>query len=269
MPWKLCFPPPALLQSMLMERPMSPRVEHASGLPRHSIMPLRRAILALALTLAASSPAFATAEYRYGKNEYAIIQGGRAPNGKLSVAAHGGGESGSEGFRIYLMAEPGHRRLTTLDNVNDDNILDSAPDAFHAAWSQDSRTVAVSFRSERHIVTLNIYAVDGTQAKLLDGPDLFRDVTGRSVDIKTDGDMRTSVPALTWQAPRRFHLTDYRVFVLDDTALADKLGPLGKASKRDGGGNTIQFSAEADGELLPDGRIRMGKPVPGRFEELE
>ena len=53
------------------------------------------------------------------------------------------------------------------------------------------------------------------------------------------------------------------MFVEDDTALADKLGPLGKASKRDGGGNTIQFSAEADGELLPDGKIRMGKPHAG------
>ena len=232
-------------------------------------MPFRRAILALALTLAALSPAFATAEHQYGKNEYAIIQGGRAPNGKLSVAAHGGGETGGEGFRIYLMAEPGHRRVMTLDNVNDDNILDTAPDAFHAAWSADSRTVAVSFRSERHIVTLNLYAIDGRRARLLDAPDLFRDVTGRSVDIKTDGDMRTSVPALTWQAPRRFHLTDYRVFVLDDTALADKLGPLGKASAMKDGRTTVQFSAEADGELLPDGRIRMGKPRAGQFEELE
>ena len=232
-------------------------------------MPFRRAILAFALTLAALSPAFATAEHRYGKNEYAIIQGGRAPNGKLSVAAHGGGETGGEGFRIYLMAEPGHRRLMTLDNVNDDNILDTAPDAFHAAWSADSRTVAVSFRSERHIVTLNLYAIDGRRARLIDAPDLFRDVTGRSVDIKTDGDMRTSVPALTWQAPRRFHLTDYRVFVLDDAALADKLGPLGKATAMNDGRTTVQFSAEADGELLPDGRIRMGKPRAGQFEELE
>ncbi|MGY8637735.1 hypothetical protein RAD15_35225 [Bradyrhizobium sp. 14AA] len=232
-------------------------------------MPQLRAILALVLTLAASSPAFATAAHRYGKNEYAIIQGGRAPNGKLSVAAHGGSETGSEGFRIHLMAEPAHRRLMTLDSVNDDNILDSAPDAFHAAWSGDSRTLAVSFRSERHIVTLNLYAIDGGRARLVDGPDLFREVTGRSIDIKTDGDMRTSVPALTWLSPRRFHLTDYRVFVVNDTALADKLGPLGKTTKRDGGGNTIQFSAEADGELLPDGRIRMGKPKAGRFEEVE
>jgi len=229
-------------------------------------MPHRRAVLALLLAFAAS-PAFATAEHKYAKNEYAIILGGKAPNGKLSVAAHGEGDAGSENFRLSLMAEPGHRKLMTLDSVNDDNILDSAPDAFHAAWSADSRTVAVSFRSERHIVTLNIYAVDGARAKLLNGPDLFRDVTGRAVDGANDLDMRSSIPQFTWLAPRRFHLTDYRVFVADDTKLADKLGPLGKASKRDGGGSTIEFSAEADGELLPDGKIRMGKPQPGKFED--
>ena len=232
-------------------------------------MPRLRAILAVILMLAASSPAFATAEHEYGKNEYAIIADGRAPNGRLSVAAHEGNEPGREGFHLYLMAEPGHRRLVTLANVQGDNILDTAPDAFHAAWSKDSRYVAVTFRSERHIVTLNLYAIDGGRARLLAAPDLFRDVTGRSIDIKTDGDMRTSVPALTWLSPRRFRLTDFRVFVLDDTALADQLGSLGKATKRQGGGNSIQFSAVAEGEVLPDGRIRMGKPVTGKFEELE
>ena len=60
-------------------------------------MPHRRAVLAILLSFAVS-PALATAEHQYGKNEYAIIQGGRAPNGKLSVAAHGGGKSGSEAF---------------------------------------------------------------------------------------------------------------------------------------------------------------------------
>ena len=229
-------------------------------------MPHRRAILALLLTLAAS-PALATAEHKYGKGEYAIILGGKAPNGKLSVAAHGEGDAGSENFRLSLMAEPGHRKLMTLPDVNDDNILDSAPDAFHATWSADSRVVAVSFRSERHIVTLNVYAIDGRLAKLLDGPDLFRDVTGRNAGSDNGLDMRSSIPALTWLGPRRFHLTDYRVFVADDTKLADKLGPLGKATKRDGGGNTIEFSAEADGELLPDGKIRMDKPKPGKFED--
>jgi hypothetical protein len=224
---------------------------------------------ALFVVLAGLPQAHATAEHTYAKGEYGIISGGWAPNKRLAIAVHGEGDGAHDKFHAYLMAEPGHRRLMTLDNVNDDNILDTAPDAFHAAWSADSRYVAVTFRSERHIVTLNLYAVDGRRARLVDAPDLFRDATGRSIDRKTDGDMRTSVPALTWQAPRRFHLTDYRVFVLDDTALADKLGPLGKATAMKDGRTTIQFSAEADGELLPDGRIRMGKPRAGQFEELE
>jgi hypothetical protein len=227
-------------------------------------MPHRRAVLALLHTLAAS-PALATAEHKYAKGEYAIILAGKAPNGKLSIAAHGEGDAGSENFRIYLMAEPGHRKLMTLDNVNDDNILDSAPDAFHAAWSSDSRIVAVSFRSERHVITLNIYAVDGARAKLIDGPDLFRDVTGRTVDSPNDIDVRSSVPDLTWTAPRRFHLTDYRVLVANDAKLLDKLGPLARKLKYDGEGSMIEFSAEADGELLPDGKIRMDKPKPGKF----
>ncbi|QPF92302.1 hypothetical protein [Bradyrhizobium commune] len=228
-------------------------------------MPHLRAILALILTLAASSPAFATAEHKYGKGEYAIITGGRAPNGKYSVAAHGEGDAGSENFRLSLMAEPGHRKLATLDNVNDDNILDSAPDAFHATWSSDSRYVAVSFRSERHIVTLNLYAIDGKSAKLVDGPDLFRDATSRIVDRANDGDMRTSVPALTWLAPRRFHLTDDRVFVEDDATLADKLGALGKAAKMDDGRVSIQFSAEADCDIGNANAISIGKLQPGKF----
>ncbi|MDA9412597.1 hypothetical protein [Bradyrhizobium sp. CCBAU 45384] len=231
-------------------------------------MPDRRAVLALLLAFAASpgmSPALATAEHKYGKGEYAIIQGGKAPNGKLSVAAHGEGDAGSENFRLSLMAEPAHRKLMTLPNVKDDNILDSAPDAFHAAWSADSRIVAVSFRSERHVVTLNIYDINGTRAKLLDSPDLFRDVTGRSVDSANDIQVRSSVPDFTWAAPRRFHLTEYRVLVADDAKLLDKLGPLARTLKYDGDGTMIEFSAVADGELLPDGKIRMGKPTPGKF----
>lgn len=227
-------------------------------------MPHRRAVLALLLAFA-TSPALATAEHKYARGEYAIIQGGRAPNGKLSVAAHGEGDAGSENFRIYLMAEPAHRRLTTLDDVNDDNILDSAPDAFHAAWSADSRIVAVSFRSERHVVTLNIYSVDGTKAKLRDSPDLFRDVTGRTVESARDIQVRSSVPEFTWAAPRRFHLTDYRVLVANDTKLLEQLGPLARTLKYDGDGTMIEFSAEADGEFLPNGKIRMGKPTPGKF----
>jgi hypothetical protein len=127
----------------------------------------------------------------------------------------------------------------------------------------------VSFRSERHVVTLNIYAIDGARAKLLDAPDLFRDVTGRTVDSPNDIDVRSSVPDFTWTAPRRFHLTDYRVLVASDAKLLDKLGPLARKLKYDGDGSMIEFSAEADGELLPDGKIRMDQPKPAKFVESQ
>jgi hypothetical protein len=232
-------------------------------------MLLRRAILTLVLALSAVSPARATAEHTYAKGEYAIIDGGKAPNEKLSVAVHGEGEGGFESFHAYLMAEPGHRRLAALDNISHENNLDTAPGAYRAAWSPDSRYVAVSFRSERHILTLNIYAIEDGHARLIDTPDLFRDLTGRTIHRKTDGDMRTYVPTVEWTAARRFRLNDYRLFVLEDTKLADKLGAFTKTTRMNDGRYTIQFSADADVTLVRGHRFRIGKPQPGTFPELD
>jgi hypothetical protein len=231
-----------------------------------------RAILATVLAtgllaFAALPQARATAEHTYGKREYGIIGHGRAPNGRLSIAAHGEGEGAHDKFHVYLMAEPAHRKLAVLDNISEDNNLDTAPDAYSAEWSPDSRYVTVRFRSDRHIMTLNFYAIADGRAKLLETPDLFRDVTGRSIDYKSDGDMRTSVPVVDWLGPRRFRFTDYRLFVMQDAKLADELGALAKQEKMDDGRYTIEFSAQADGEVLPGNRLRVAKPQPGKFEE--
>lgn len=227
-------------------------------------MPRLRSILALLLTFAVS-PAFATAEHRYGKREYAVIADGRAPNRRLSVASHGEGEFGGENFHVYLMAEPGHRRLAVLDDIGEENNLDHAPQAYSAAWSPDSRYVAISFRTERHIMTLNLYRVEGRRARLVATPDLFRNATGRAVQVKVEGDMRTFVPQVTWLTPRRFRLADDRLFVEDDAALADQLGALGKTGKMDDGRYTIAFSAQAVCTVGRDGRITAGKLAAGTF----
>ncbi len=230
-------------------------------------MLIARAVLVVLLSLAALPQARATAEHRYGQHEYAVIEGGRAPNGKLSLAAHGEGEFGNDRFHVYLMAEPGHRTLATLDDISSENNLDTAPDTYHAAWSPDSRYVAVTFRSDRHIVTLNLYAIDGARARLIEAPDLFQQVAGRSVDRKSDADLRTSVPAIAWQGPRGFRMTDYRLFVETDTTLADKLGAFARSTRMDDGRYTIEFSAEADCRLLRSGRYSVGKPQPGKFPD--
>jgi hypothetical protein len=154
-----------------------------------------------------------------------------------------------------------------LDDISSDNNLDTAPDAYRAAWSPDSRYVAVSFRSERHIVTHNIYRVEGGSPRLIAAPDLFRDMTGRKVDRKTGGGMRTFEPGVEWLGPRRLRFSDYRLFVMQDAGLADKLEAFCKQSKMDDGRYSIEFSAQAEVELVPDDRFRIGKPEPGAFWE--
>jgi hypothetical protein len=230
-------------------------------------MRLRSVILALMLAVSALSPAHATAEKTYAKDEYAIITGGWAPNKRLSIAAHGEGEGGIEDFHVYLMAEPGHRRLAVLDNISQENNLDTAPDAYYAAWSPDSHYVAVSFRSDRHIMTLNLYVIEGGRARRIAAPDLFREATGQAIDRKTDGDMRNAFPTVEWRSARRFRLNDSRIFVKTDMELAKKLGDLGSLSKMDDGRYKIEFAARSDVTLGRGDRYRLGPLRRGEFRQ--
>jgi hypothetical protein len=231
-------------------------------------MPHLRAIAAaLFLLLAATPPALATAEHTYAKDEYGIIVGGWAPNKRLAIAVHGEGEGAHDRFHAYLMSEPKHRRLAVLDNISHENNLDTASDAYYAEWSPDSRYVAVSFRTERHIMTLNIYAIEGNRARLIETPDLFRKAAGRTVVVKTDGDMRTYFPTVTWRGPRRYDLNDYRLFVEDDKALADKLGELCSITRMEDGRYTIEFAAHATVTIGRGNRNRIGKLRLGVFRQ--
>ncbi|OPY93641.1 hypothetical protein A5906_17775 [Bradyrhizobium sacchari] len=230
-------------------------------------MPQLRAIAAALLILLAASPqAHATAEHTYAKGEYPIIAGGWAPNQRLAIAVHGEGEGAHDRFHAYLMSEPQHRRLAVLDNISHENNLDTDADAYYAEWSPDSRYVAVSFRTERHIMTLNIYAIEGDRARLIGTPDLFRKATGRTVVVKTDGDMRTYVPTVTWRGPRRYDFNDYRLFVEDDRTLADKIDELCSVTRMEDGRYSIEFAAHATVRIGRGKRNRIGKLRLGVFQ---
>ncbi|WP_407116344.1 hypothetical protein [Bradyrhizobium sp. LMG 9283] len=229
-------------------------------------MPRLRVLLALVLLLAGLPQAHATAEHTYAKREYAIITGGWAPNKRLAIAVHGEGEGAHDKFHAYLMAEPQHRRLAVLDNISHENNLDTDADAYYAEWSPDSRYVAVSFRTERHIMTLNIYAIEGNRARLIETPDLFRKAAGRTVIVKTDGDMRTYVPTVKWRGPRRYDFNDYRLFVENDKTLAEKIGELGSLTKMEDGRYSIEFAAHATVTIGRGNRNRVGKLKLGVFE---
>ena len=156
-----------------------------------------------------------------------------------------------------------------LDDISEEHVLDHAPAAYYAAWSPDSRYVAVWFRTERHIMTLNLYRIEGRRARLITTPDLFRKATGRTVHVKEEGDMRTFVPKVTWFTPRSFRLDDYRLFVEDDAGLADQLGALGKTTAMKDGRATIEFSARAVCTIGCGDRVKAGKLTAGTFPDWQ
>jgi len=220
----------------------------------------------VALFAFAASPARATSEHDYAKDEYAIIGAGLAPNKRMSLAAHGDGDGGRDGFHIWLMAEPAHRKIAALDDINSSNNLDTGPDAYHAVWSADSRHVGVYFRTDRHAMQLNLYHVENRRAHLISGPSLFKDLTSR--DIGRGDDLRRSEPEIEWRRHTRFVLREYRLFLTDDPEFTKMLGVYGKVTgKTDDGGSFVEFSAEADCILMSGNRYRIVDLRVGKFRE--
>jgi hypothetical protein len=223
------------------------------------------AILAMLLALAVA-PARTTDSHDYAKGEYAIIRDGLAPDKLKSLASHGDGEGGSENFHVWLMAEPAHRRIVALADIGSSNNLDTGPGAYYAFWSADSRRVAVTFRSNRHVVELNLYHVEGRRAHPILGPSLFRDVTSR--DPGREDDMRRSVPEFEWKSTRRFLLKERRLFVTSDPGFVRMLGAYGRMTdKLDDSRFFVEFSAEADCVLMPNNRYRIVDLRVGKFGE--
>jgi hypothetical protein len=227
-----------------------------------------RAILtALATFLALGlTPACATDEHTYGKDEYAVIRDGLAPNKRRSLASHGDGEGGSENFHVWLMAEPLHRKLVQLDDIGSDNNLDTGPNAYRAVWAPDSHHVAVNFRSDRHVLELNLYSVENGRAHSISGPSLFRDVTSRNVGA--DERFGHRVSTIEWTGVRRFRLREHHLFLTSRTGFTRLLGAYGKLTQKlDDGRLMVEFSAEADCVLISGHRYRIVDLGVGKFDE--
>jgi hypothetical protein len=227
-------------------------------------MKIRLALAIILATLLAAAPVCATDEHEYARDEYAIIRDGMAPDKSVSLAAHAG--AGGEGFHVWLMAEPAHRRIVPLAAI--EARLDTGPDSYRTTWSADSRHAAVSFRSDRHIWELNLYDIDKRSAHLLSGPSLFSDVTGR--DLASRDDIRSSFSSVEWRGGRRFLLREHLLLRSSDPDFARGLGRFGKQSVPSmDGGSFFEFSAEADCLLLPGHRYRIVDLRVGKFDEPE
>jgi hypothetical protein len=218
---------------------------------------MRQPLLAISAALILTCiglPVRATSVYDYKPKEYVIVDGGLAPNKRLSIAANGYGS-----FHVYLMAEPAHKPVAALASIDNDAILDTGASAYHAVWSPDSRHVAVHFRSGRPHLT--------------DTPSLFGAAT-KLPDSSDDFDVRSDVTYLTWLSPTTFALKEQRTLEIKAPGLPERLGPYGKPDDdtAGGGGNNeparrfIKFSAEATGQAVPGRGYRILDIKPGAFE---
>jgi hypothetical protein len=213
----------------------------------------------------------ATSNYDYKPDEYVIIAGGSAPDQRLSLAAHGSADLGY-GFHVYLMAEPAHKIIVALPGIDDHSILDTAADAYHAAWSPDSRHVALHFRTDRHVETMLLYGLGERRPHLVDVPMLFQ-VATKLPDDSDAFEIRTDLTELSWQDATTFTVTERRVIAIKAPGLAQKLGAYGKPFD-DGNGAGIanpparhfmSFAAVATGKLGPNG-VRIVGIKPGPFD---
>lgn len=213
-------------------------------------------------------PAQATSVYDYKPKEYALVDGGLAPNKRLAIAANG-----YRSFHVYLMAEPAHKPIAALASIDDNAILDTGPDAYHAVWSPDSRHVAMHFRSARHVLTMLLYEIRGGRPHLLDTPSLFAAAT-KLPDSSDDFEVRSDVTYLTWLSPTTFALKEQRTLEINAPGLPEKLGPYGKADTEAAGGSSnnqpprhfIKFSAQATCQVVPGRGYRILDMKPGTFE---
>jgi hypothetical protein len=203
-----------------------------------------------------SAPAFATSVYDYAPDEYAFVSTGKAPDGRHAIAAHGEGEGGAENFHLYLMSEPDHKKIGVLEEVKD--VLDSAPDAFGAAWSADSHYVALEYRIDRHVAELTMYRIEEARAFAVKVPDLLKSVLASAAPKHAELDIRARHLAVTWIGPKRFKLTEQGTLRSNIPAVIEKAVKYGDAAPddrpgiEDKGAKFIGYAIEAECTIVQD-----------------
>jgi hypothetical protein len=213
-------------------------------------------------------PAHATSTYSYGPDEYVVISDGTSPDRRFSVAAHGHGDS-DEDFHLFLMGEPGHKKIGLLEEIGPE-ILDTGAAAYRAVWSTDSRHVAVFYRVDRHDLRMVLYRIENRRAYPVVGPTLLAAAMGGAGKLPDNVEETANSSSLTWLSPTRFVLKEQHWFKSDKPDILRTFGRYGKdqstSEDKSAGQHVIQFSAEAECNLGPGDGYRTSDLKPGRFD---
>jgi hypothetical protein len=159
--------------------------------------------------LLVARPAAATDNHAYKPDEYAVISGGRSPDGHWDVVAHGEGEYGDDNFDLYLIDESAHGTPIPL-HISD--YLDTAPLSLVALWAPDSAHVAILNRIDRHVLSLHLFGIADGKVQSIDVPLLSKFVGERYFNSGVNYEVLGRLYRFSWEKPDRFALEEWDTF---------------------------------------------------------
>jgi len=243
-----------------------------------------RVVVIAALAIAFAAKLYATSEYDYKWGEYLVVKVGKSPDKKFSIVS---GENQKGEFGVYLMDAATKKVIGKLEQVATD--LDTAPDAYYAHWSPDSKHVGISSRSDRHMLQNVIYRIENRRAYLVQTPELrcravpdfckllkdLGDVPDRDAD-DSDSKVRQNSNAseiMKWTSPTRFNVSEESQFQVRTRDPSSTVGKYGEVEKENddsadspGGVYHVWFDAEGECELLPGDKSQVVSTHPVKKE---
>ena len=215
----------------------------------------------LLLLLLWARPVAATDNYDYRDDEYALISGGRSPDGRWSIAAHGGGPYGYDEFHLYLLREPAHEKLAPLSTHEH---LDTGPLSIVGLWAPDSSRVVVLYRTDRHVMNLRLFGVADGKVQSIDVPSLVSAIGQLHFKPGVHHELFGRFYRVTWQKRDRLTLEEFDGFDAAEPIFSAGLEAYLSVDRRGSQRTFTYFSASAVCEIPGKGKVRpLGmKPLP-------
>ena len=249
-------------------------------------------VIALLFALVATAGA-APMYYNYKPGEFLVINGGESPDKRFSIVS---GENDAGEFGVYLMDAQTKKVLGHLEEV--ETSWDTAPQAYGAHWSPDSKHVGIESKGDRRWAVNVIYRIENGRAYLIETPKLLchavpdfcrltKELGGAPAeyDLQTEAGVDMSWKArqmsgyswiVKWISPTRFMISeeaDFQVKNRDPAASVGKYGEVEKFARQiedpehpDNLGNNdlyqLSFKAEGECELLQGDKCRVLKTQP-------
>ena len=169
--------------------------------------------------------------------------------------------------------------------------LDTAPDAYRAHWSPDSKHVGITSRADQHWAANVIYRIENRRAYSVETPELlchavadFCDLTkeiGRALIGEECGDTpcnaqqnQSGSEIVKWISPTRFVVNEDSRWKIKRRDPTVTLGNYAQIEKGEDGRTgdpadvyDVRFKAEGECELVPSDKTRVVSTRPVKVQE--